>query len=218
MGTGVRAERSKPGIERPPGVSSIKRQRHPHLRPAIAVSRPWQAANHSARRCRRRSGGGNGAGHASGGDREGERKRIAADVWPTPRCLRFPENHGGHVDSGVLRTRRHGGRRRAMVESLLAGPVDRPAHIRSRAVQRSTSRGQIAPSCLHTVRSGCTQMHRHALPTTVVKVVPHQLLRDHRIAMRSGYTLEWDMTALPAPTDGFPVLVRRVGDSDKQDS
>jgi cytochrome P450 len=49
--------------------------------------------------------------------------------------------------------------------------------------------------------------------TIVVKVVIHHLLRDHRIEMRSGYTLEWDMTALPAPTDGFPVLVRRIDDS-----
>jgi hypothetical protein len=77
---------------------------------------------------------GNGAGHASGGDREGERKRIAADVCRRPGACDFPENHGGHVNSGVLRTRRHDGRRRAMVEPLLAGPVDRPAHIRFRAV------------------------------------------------------------------------------------
>jgi hypothetical protein len=34
--------------------------------------------------------------------------------------------------------------------------------------------------------------------------------------MRSGYTLEWDLTALPAPTDGFPVLIRRVDDSDQK--
>ena len=57
----------------------------------------------------------------------------------------------------------------------------------------------------------CIGMH---FATIVVKVVIHHLLRDHRIEMRSGYTLEWDMTALPAPTDGFPVLVRRVDDSD----
>jgi cytochrome P450 len=56
----------------------------------------------------------------------------------------------------------------------------------------------------------CIGMH---FATIVVKVVIHHLLRDHRIEMRSGYTLEWDMTALPAPTDGFPVLVRRVDDS-----
>lgn len=49
--------------------------------------------------------------------------------------------------------------------------------------------------------------------TMLVKVVIHHLLRDYRLEMRSGYTLEWDMTALPAPTDGFPVLVRRVNDS-----
>jgi cytochrome P450 len=55
----------------------------------------------------------------------------------------------------------------------------------------------------------CIGMH---FATIVVKVVIHHLLRDHRIEMRSGYTLEWDMTALPAPTDGFPVLVRRVDD------
>ena len=49
--------------------------------------------------------------------------------------------------------------------------------------------------------------------TIMVKVVIHHLLRHHRIEMRSGYTLEWDMTAFPAPTDGFPVLVRRVDGS-----
>jgi cytochrome P450 len=46
--------------------------------------------------------------------------------------------------------------------------------------------------------------------TIVVKVLIHHLLRDRRIEMRPGYTLEWDMTALPAPTDDFPVLIRRV--------
>jgi cytochrome P450 len=59
----------------------------------------------------------------------------------------------------------------------------------------------------------CIGMH---FATIVVKVVIHHLLRDHRIEMRSGYTLEWDMTALPAPTDGFPVLVRLVDDSDQK--
>jgi cytochrome P450 len=59
----------------------------------------------------------------------------------------------------------------------------------------------------------CIGMH---FATIVVKVVIHHLLRDHHIEMRSGYTLEWDMTALPAPTDGFPVLVRRVDDSDRK--
>jgi cytochrome P450 len=52
--------------------------------------------------------------------------------------------------------------------------------------------------------------------TNVVKVVIYHLLRDHRIEMHSGYTLEWDMTALPAPIDDFPVLVRRVDDSYKK--
>jgi cytochrome P450 len=56
----------------------------------------------------------------------------------------------------------------------------------------------------------CIGMH---FATMVVKVVIHHLLRDRRIETRSGYTLEWDMTALPAPSDGFPVLVRRVNDS-----
>jgi cytochrome P450 len=51
--------------------------------------------------------------------------------------------------------------------------------------------------------------------TMVVKVLIHHLLRDSRIEMRSGYTLDWDMTALPAPTDDFPVLIRRVNDSYK---
>ncbi len=49
--------------------------------------------------------------------------------------------------------------------------------------------------------------------TMVVKVLIHHLLRDHRIEMRPGYNLEWDMTALPAPIDDFPVLIRRVNDS-----
>ena len=46
--------------------------------------------------------------------------------------------------------------------------------------------------------------------TIVVRVVLHHLLRDHRIELRSGYTLERDVTAMPAPTDGFPVLVGLV--------
>ena len=59
----------------------------------------------------------------------------------------------------------------------------------------------------------CIGMH---FATMVVKVVIHHLLRDHRIEMRPGYTLEWDMTALPAPTDDFPVLIRRVDDSSRE--
>ncbi len=49
--------------------------------------------------------------------------------------------------------------------------------------------------------------------TMVVKVLIHHLLRDHRIELHSGYALEWDMTALPAPIDDFPVLIRRVNNS-----
>lgn len=49
----------------------------------------------------------------------------------------------------------------------------------------------------------------------VVKVVVHHLLRDHRIEMRPGYALEWDLTAMPTPADGFPALVRRIGASDQ---
>lgn len=60
----------------------------------------------------------------------------------------------------------------------------------------------------------CIGLH---FATMVAKVVVHHLLRDHRIEMRPGYTLEWDMTALPAPTDGFPVLTRRI-DTQKQDN
>lgn len=56
----------------------------------------------------------------------------------------------------------------------------------------------------------CIGMH---FATMVVKILIHHLLRDRRIEMRPDYTLEWDMTALPAPTDDFPVLVRRVNDS-----
>jgi cytochrome P450 len=58
----------------------------------------------------------------------------------------------------------------------------------------------------------CVGMH---FATLVVKVVIHRLLLDHRIEMRPGYTLEWDTTALPAPPDGFPVLVRRIEGSDR---
>ncbi len=46
--------------------------------------------------------------------------------------------------------------------------------------------------------------------TMLVKVVIHHLLREYRIELRPGYTLEWDMSALPTPVDGFPALVRRV--------
>ena len=56
----------------------------------------------------------------------------------------------------------------------------------------------------------CIGMH---FATILVKVVVHHLLRSHRIEMRPGYTLEWDMTASPTPADGFPVIVRRVNDS-----
>jgi cytochrome P450 len=51
--------------------------------------------------------------------------------------------------------------------------------------------------------------------TMVVKVLIHHMLRDRRIELRSGYTLEWDMTALPAPIDDFPVLICRANDSAK---
>ena len=61
----------------------------------------------------------------------------------------------------------------------------------------------------------CIGMH---FATNVVKLVIHHMLRDHRIELRSGYTLEWDLTAMPTPTDGFPVLVRRVDDSDRNNT
>ena len=53
----------------------------------------------------------------------------------------------------------------------------------------------------------CIGMH---FAMNVVKIVVHHLLREHQIEMRSGYTLEWDLTAMPTPTDGFPVLLRRI--------
>lgn len=53
----------------------------------------------------------------------------------------------------------------------------------------------------------CIGMH---FATYVVKVVIHHLLRDRRIELRPNYALKWDMTALPAPNDGFPVLLRRM--------
>lgn len=46
--------------------------------------------------------------------------------------------------------------------------------------------------------------------TIVVMVVLHHLLRDHRIEMSSGYPLERDVPAMPAATDGFPVVVGLV--------
>lgn len=59
----------------------------------------------------------------------------------------------------------------------------------------------------------CIGMH---FAPNVVKVVIHHLLRDHRVEMRSGYSLEWDFTAMPTPTDGFPVLIRRVDTSGRK--
>ncbi|MCV6966656.1 hypothetical protein BST27_00050 [Mycobacterium intermedium] len=56
----------------------------------------------------------------------------------------------------------------------------------------------------------CIGMH---FATVVVKVLIHHLLRDRRIEMRSGYSLEWDMTALPAPIDDVPMCVRRINRS-----
>ena len=53
----------------------------------------------------------------------------------------------------------------------------------------------------------CIGMH---FATMLVKVLIHHLLRDYRIEMRSGYTLEWDMTAFLTPADGVPMLARRV--------
>lgn len=47
----------------------------------------------------------------------------------------------------------------------------------------------------------------------LVKVLVHYLLRDHRIELRPGYTLEWTKNAAPAPVDGLPMLIRRVDDS-----
>lgn len=48
----------------------------------------------------------------------------------------------------------------------------------------------------------------------LVKVLVHHLLRDHRIALHRGYTLQWSKNAAPAPIDGLPMLIRRVDDSD----
>jgi cytochrome P450 len=58
----------------------------------------------------------------------------------------------------------------------------------------------------------CIGMH---FATIVVKTLIHHLLRGHRIEMCPGYTLDWDMTALPAPVDDFPVRIRRVNESYK---
>lgn len=60
------------------------------------------------------------------------------------------------------------------------------------------------------LRAGAHKCIGMQFAAIVVKIVIHQLLRDYRVEMRSGYRLEWDMTALPTPTDGFPVLVHRV--------
>lgn len=59
----------------------------------------------------------------------------------------------------------------------------------------------------------CIGMH---FATNVVKVVVHHLLRHYRIEMRSGYTLEWDMTSMPTPIDGFPALIETIDDSDQK--
>ena len=53
--------------------------------------------------------------------------------------------------------------------------------------------------------------------TIVVKMLIHHLLAGHRIETRSGYSLEWDMTALPAPIDDFPVRIRRISDTSERD-
>jgi cytochrome P450 len=55
------------------------------------------------------------------------------------------------------------------------------------------------------------------LATMLVKVLVHDLLRNYRIELRPGYTLEWDKSAAPAPTDGVPMLVHRVDDSHTKD-
>jgi cytochrome P450 len=55
------------------------------------------------------------------------------------------------------------------------------------------------------------------LATMLVKVLVHDLLRNYRIKLRPGYTLEWDKSAAPAPTDGVPMLVHRVDDSHTMD-
>lgn len=52
----------------------------------------------------------------------------------------------------------------------------------------------------------------------IVRLVIHHLLRGHRIELRSGYSLEWDITALPAPIDDFPVLIHKVGSASENDT
>ncbi len=53
----------------------------------------------------------------------------------------------------------------------------------------------------------CIGMH---FATMVIKVLIYHLLSGRRLVVRSGYTLEWDTTALPTPIDDFPVLIRGV--------
>ena len=41
-----------------------------------------------------------------------------------------------------------------------------------------------------------------------VKALVHRILLEHRIEVPTGYEVRWDMTSLPSPADGLPVVLR----------
>ena len=43
-----------------------------------------------------------------------------------------------------------------------------------------------------------------------VKALVHRILLTHRIAVPEGYDVRWDMTSLPSPADGLPVVLHRL--------
>jgi cytochrome P450 len=43
-----------------------------------------------------------------------------------------------------------------------------------------------------------------------VKALLHRLLLTYRIELPDDYEVRWDMTSLPTPADGLPVVLRRL--------
>jgi cytochrome P450 len=43
-----------------------------------------------------------------------------------------------------------------------------------------------------------------------VKALVHRILLTHRIDVPEGYDVRWDMTSLPSPADGLPVVLHRL--------
>jgi cytochrome P450 len=46
-----------------------------------------------------------------------------------------------------------------------------------------------------------------------VKALVHRILLEHRIEVPAGYEVRWDMTSLPTPADGLPVVLRPLSSS-----